>query len=422
VVDAGELLLILVGALLLQVGGFALFGLLRRRRSFADNGDGARPMEALADSPSVEKVGGSSAGWPGFRDFVVERKVHESADHAICSFYLKPLDGKPLPHFLPGQFLTFRLDLPSQDGTGTKPLVRCYSLSDAPGRDYYRVSIKRVAAPPDQPQLPPGRGSGHFHDQVDVGSRLAVRAPAGQFFLQQADRLPVVLIAGGIGLTPMLSMLGVLLEGDGKREVTLFYGVRNGDELAMGEQLRRWARSHDQFHLHLCFSAPGEAERPGQDYDHAGRIDLPLLRNTLPLRPHQFYLCGPPSMMKSLVAGLEEWGVEAQQIHYESFGPASLTPAPQRSLVDSTAPAPLITFSGTGKTIPWDPAAGSLLEFAETNGIEVASGCRSGSCGGCQTALSAGKVEYHHPPDVEPEPGHCLLCISSPTGAITLEA
>lgn len=419
--NTGELLLILLALLLVQVGGFALFGLWRRRRLLGGGAGQAGAVAPGAVLPRTTAADTAAVGWPGFREFEVRRKVYESADRSICSFYLSPLDGAPLPRFRPGQFLTFRLDLAAEDGSGTESVVRCYSLSDAPGRDDYRVSIKRVAAPPKRPDLPPGRASSYFHDQVEVGDRLAVRAPSGQFFLQQEDALPVVLIAGGIGITPLLSMLGALLEQGTKRDIRLFYGVRNGAEAAMGEALRKWARAHDRFHFHLCFSAPTEADRSDPYFYHAGRVAPPLLRNSLPLRRHRFYLCGPPSMMESLISGLEAWGVEAGDVFYESFGPASPRRKAPPAPAESATPPPLVTFNVSGKSIPWDPAAGSLLEFAEANGIEAASSCRAGSCGCCQTALSQGAVAYHHEPDAEPDPGHCLLCISTPRGAVTLE-
>ncbi|MGB5649803.1 MAG: 2Fe-2S iron-sulfur cluster-binding protein, partial [Sedimenticolaceae bacterium] len=160
----------------------------------------------------------------------------------------------------------------------------------------------------------------------------------------------------------------------------------------------------------------------GVDYDHRGRVDLPLLRNTLKLARYQFYVCGPKPMMESLVPGLEEWGVESGDIHYESFGPATLvkreTPA---QIAVSTRPVS-VTFNRSRKRLTWNPAADSLLEFAEANGIDVDSGCRAGSCGSCQTALTAGKVDYNQQPDADIEPGHCLLCIATPSCDLVLEA
>ncbi len=133
-----------------------------------------------------------SLSWKGWRKFVVVRKEYESPDQQICSFYLQPHDGKAIPGFDPGQFLTFQLDIPGQ----TKPVVRCYSLSDAPRPDGYRVSIKRVPPPRDKPEAPPGLSSNHFHDNVWVGDILDVKEPSGRFFLDTTNDDPVVLIGG----------------------------------------------------------------------------------------------------------------------------------------------------------------------------------------------------------------------------------
>ena len=136
----------------------------------------------------------------------------------------------------------------------------------------------------------------------------------------------------------------------------------------------------------------------GVDYHHRGWIDLQLLRATLKLMRYQFYVCGPRQMMETLVPALAEWGVASDDIYYESFGPASLikheNATRQVTTAETTAQAFTVTFSKSGKSIPWDPAADSLLEFAEANGIEVESGCRAGSCGSCQTGLPAGEVDY----------------------------
>jgi len=169
------------------------------------------------------------------------------------------------------------LPLPDDGHAANKVLVRCYSLSDSPNKDYYRVSIKRVPAPPDRTDLPPGRGSNYFHEQVQVGSHLQVRAPAGHFHLLEEASLPVVLIAGGIGITPMLSILNSLLERGSERQIWLFYGVRDGSEVIMKEQLQALAHRHAHFHLHLCYSRPDEREVLGVDFHHRGRVDVPLI-------------------------------------------------------------------------------------------------------------------------------------------------
>ncbi len=125
--------------------------------------------------------------------------------------------------------------------------------------------------------------------------------------------------------------------------------------------------------------------------------------------------------MESLVPGLEDWGVGSGDIYYESFGPASLIKH-EKAAPSATSQPITVSFSRSGKSIPWDLAAGSLLEFAEANDIEVESGCRAGSCGSCQTEVKTGEVDYNQEPDADVVPGHCLLCISTPKSDLTLEA
>lgn len=365
------------------------------------------------------------AAWKDFRTFRVERKVWEDAAQSVCSFYLVPEDGQPLPPFLPGQFLTFRLDITSATGS-IEQVIRCYSLSDGPRTDCYRVSIKRVP-PPMNSHLPPGRSSTYFHDQVEVDSLLQVRAPIGHFYIDRSDA-PVVLIGGGIGITPMLSMLNWSLAEQPGREIWLFYGVRHGRELVMKSHLEAMAAAHPNFHLRVCFSEQLPEDAAGRDYQHCGMINVDLLRMQLPLKPYHFYICGPAPMMESLVPALEVWGVPDARIHFEAFGPASIkrkptVPAsvatPQTEAVETGI---VVTFARSGKQLPWHPATGSLLEFAESNGIAVNSGCRAGGCGSCQTTIQAGEVVYRQPPDYDPEPGTCLLCVCTPKVSVTLEA
>ena len=249
-----------------------------------------------------------------------------------------------------------------------------------------------------------------------------IRPPSGHFHLIDDEPLRIVLIGAGIGYTPMLSILNSVLERGVGREVWLYYGVRNGREHIKKGHLQALADGHDNFHLHVCYSAPGGDDVEGVDYDHRGRVDLPLLRNTLRLARYQFYVCGPKPMMESLVPGLQEWGVDSADIHYESFGPATLIKHEKPALAASNAQPVEINFRRSGKRLTWDPAAGSLLELAESNGIDVDSGCRAGSCGSCQTALTAGEVEYSQLPDADIEPGHCLLCIATPSCDLVLEA
>ena len=386
-----------------------------------------QPSAGVAKRPAGQIESGASAqsASADYRPFRVARKVIEDGAGSIFSFYLEALDAKPLPPFLPGQFLTFRLDVPMTAGK-TEQIIRCYSLSDAPCPDVYRVSIKRVPAPPNQ-HVPPGRTSNYFHDHVEAGSVLQVRAPAGHFYIESTDA-PVVLIAGGIGVTPLLSMLNWCMTTQPEREVWLFYGVRNSQELIMKAHLAALAAAHPNFHLYLCFSAPLSDDHLGRDYQHRGRADVRLLRQQLSLLPYQFYVCGPNAMMQSIVSDLEDWGVPHARIHFEAFGPASikLKRAPDQGFAleesDVADTSIVVTFSKSGKAIPWRADAENLLEFAEANGVSIDFGCRAGACGSCQTAILSGEVRYRQAPDYDPAPGTCLLCVSQPKTNVSLEA
>jgi ferredoxin-NADP reductase len=416
-------------AIVLQLGIYLGIGFWRHwmdyqrlRHRAADLGLPELPETSPAHEASAARPASTAPAWSGLRTFRIERKVIEDGAQSISSFYLAPEDGQALPSFFPGQFLTFRLDIPGPNGV-SEQVVRCYSLSEAPRSDYYRVSIKRVPAPAGTDILP-GRASNYFHDQLDVGSLLQVRAPGGHFHIERDDT-PVVLIAGGIGITPMLSMLNWCLAEQPGREVWLFYGVRNSREMVMKSLLETLAAKHAHFHLRVCFSNPLPDDIAVRDYQHRARVDIRVLRLQLPLKAYHFYLCGPTALMESLVPALDEWGVPEARIHFEAFGPSSI----QRKAAALSAPKNegavtdiVVNFARSGKQVAWQPGAGSLLEFAEASGIAVNSGCRAGSCGSCQTTIQSGEVTYHQSPDYDPEPGSCLLCVCAPKTSVTLEA
>ena len=424
-----ELFAYILLAVLAQVGLFAAIAFFRHWRAYGQlkhqladlGGDAERPEPS--ETPPAPSTDGES--WSGYRDFRVMRKVFEDANRSVCSFYMAPVDGGTLPTFQPGQFLTFRIDV-AEPGTNTPaPIIRCYSLSMRPGLDQYRISVKRVSAPADAPDAPPGLSSNYLHDHVQEGEVLAARAPGGHFFLH-SGKAPVVLIAGGIGITPIFSMLDTMLAQNSTREIYVFYGVRNGADHAFKEHLQDQARAHPNVHLHVCYSRPRPEDVLGTDYQHNGHVDIKLLRMTLPLALHQFYVCGPRGMMEALVPALRDWGVAEHNIHFEAFGPASLPAAPaQRQSppsTEATAPEITVSFARSGKTLAWTDAQHSLLEFAEANAIRIDSGCRAGACGACETAIEDGEVVYDTPPEYEPKTGHCLLCVSRPKRNLTLQA
>jgi len=363
--------------------------------------------------------------WKGYRKFRVDRKVLEA--DGICSFYLVPHDGKPLPDYLPGQFLTFRFQLPDPNSDKPKSVVRCYSLSDAPRSDYYRVTIKRVPPPPGI-EAPAGRISNYFHDHVIEGDIIDVQAPRGDFSLDPTVSSPVVLIGGGVGVTPVLSMANAILESGSQEEVFFFLGVRCGREHPMRDHFRQLNEKYSNFHLIVCYSCPEESDQSEQDFHRKGRIDLNVIRESVKVCDLDFYICGPPPMMESLVPALKDWGVPSEKVHTEAFGPATVKRSSKsgssvkRNANQSGQSDITVEFSRSQSCHTWNGKYESLLEFALDQGVELDSGCRAGSCGSCEVAVKRGEVEYTIEPSVEVGEGLCLACIACPKTNLVIEA
>ena len=280
-----------------------------------------------------------------------------------------------------------------------------------------------MPAPSARPELPAGAASSFLHDTVQDGDILKVKAPAGQFVLGTASDVPAVFIAGGIGVTPMISMISWSLAHQPKRRLYLFYGVRNGADHAFKALLEGFAQSHPAFTLDVLYGAPGPDDVEGRDFQHAGFIDVALLKRVLSHGRHLFYVCGPPAMMAALVPALAVWGVPRSDIHFESFGPAS-----SGYIRPITGPVEcrsknLVMSSFAGRAGP-SPGPATMQAFsisAERHGVAVQSGCRTGSCGTCETRLVSGEVRYDSKPDFE-VPGACLLCVGMPVSNLVLEA
>jgi len=356
--------------------------------------------------------------WNGYRKFQVAKKIIECED--VASFYLEPHDKRPLPPFKPGQYVTFQLNLPGQG----KPLIRCYSLSDSHRPDYYRVTIKRALPPPDVPGCKPGLASCHFYENIREGDILDVKAPGGHFFLDMSEETPVVLISGGVGVTPMVSMLNAIIESGSKREAWFFFGVRNRTDHIFREFLEKICAGRENIHLHVCYSRPGPGDVKGHDYQHEGRVGVELFKQLLPSNNYEYFICGPGPFMKTITDGLAAWGVPDKHVHFEAFGPATVKKAAPAVAASDTMMLSkiVVTFGRSGKKHHWNPATGSLLDFAESHGVKIDAGCRAGNCGTCLVAIKSGDVEYLTSQGASAEAGSCLTCICKPKSDLVLDA
>jgi ferredoxin-NADP reductase/MOSC domain-containing protein YiiM len=356
--------------------------------------------------------------WKGFRNFIVDKKVSES--QTITSFYLVPEDGEPLPVYMPGQFLTFRLSIPGHP----KPVIRTYSLSECPCHaEYYRVTIKREPPPKDPAII---SGSNYFHNLVELGTRLQVAASRGDFFLNPQEETPVVLLSGGVGLTPMISMLNAIVDSGKNRPAWFIHGTRNGVHHAMCKHMRRAAAANDNIIVHIRYSQPRPEDVKGRDYDSTGHVNVDLLKELLLKKDMDFYLCGPPPFMNSMMKELWQWGVPESRIRFELFGSAALlqegTRARRRKKKKAAEEkAYQIIFSESGITAKWDPEYENLLEFAEEQGVFPDFSCRSGICHTCQYELKKGNVGYTFEPLDPPYPGQVLLCCARPRSNLVID-
>jgi len=389
---------------------------LRWRASEALEDFRKRAFFALAKSEPERS--GAMSGWNGTRKFYVARKVAEAKD--VWSFYLRPYDGKPVPLFVPGQHLTIQLTIPDEP----RPAIRCYSVSDAPlFSNQYRITIKRLGPQSADPLASGGLVSNYFQDALPERATLNVRAPSGRFYLDFTEDRPVVMIAGGIGVTPIVSMLKAAATFGQPAEAWLFYGVRDRREHAFYEEIHQAAQKHGKVRQIVCYSRPSDNCVKGRDYHHRGHVTMDLLRSVLPHRRFVFYLCGPASMMEMLTSGLRAWGVPDKDIRTEAFGANTIKAQPEaHDIGDSPTGTTLpISFTRSRMTLNWTPECRVLLELAEKNGVNLHTGCRAGQCGTCMVSVSEGKVRHIVEPGMPLAEGFCLPCVAVPESKLVLD-
>lgn len=255
-------------------------------------------------------VASQPGGWNGWRDFIVETVADES--EIIRSFVLRPADGKAVMRHRPGQYLGFLFDVP-----GYGALKRNYSISCGPNDQTYRITVKREATP----GIPPGLVSNWLHDQVALGTVIKVTPPAGDFFLDHSHTAPVVLVSGGVGLTPMMSMLEAISATTPERPTWHIHGALNGRVHAMAARMRQLTAQAKGIRTHIFYAAPEAGDLHGEHYDETGLINAEWLAHHTPLSEATYFLCGPKPFLRSLVNGLAAKGLPNSRIRYEFFGP-----------------------------------------------------------------------------------------------------
>jgi len=344
--------------------------------------------------------------------YVVENIVDESS--VIKSFHLQP-EGHALPSFKPGQFVTVKLPINGREA------IRTYTVSSAPADTTLRISVKREVSLDGGG--PDGLFSNFVHGQLVIGDTIYAKAPSGAFTFDASEQRPAVLLAGGVGITPMISMARhALIEGmrtRSARPTTLVCAASNGEQRAFFKELEGIEQqSHGVIRSFWALSDVDEDMDLGRDYHHHGRISAELLQAVLPLDDYDFYLCGPGPFMQSMYDLLRALGVNDARVFSEEFGPASLRRAIDQASEKFTpvaqASEAIVEFVESGVEQAWSAKDGSLLEFAESHGLTPEFGCRSGQCGACKTQLVAGTVSYLSEPTSPLKQGEVLLCCAVP--------
>ena len=250
---------------------------------------------------------------------------------------------------------------------------------------------------------------------------IEAKLPGGAFVLDRTSDRAIVLLSAGIGITPMVAMLNSLLTNkSGREHIHFIHGARRSNEHPFADQLR----AAEQTHSHLSVHLRDTQADPGHDAhlpSSAGRVDIAFLKRVLPFGDYDFYLCGPGSFMQDMYSGLRSLNIADDRIRFEAFGPASVKRKESTSSAVATPVSPRdpersskVVFMRTRRDAQWSPEDGSLLDFAEANGVTVASSCRSGVCGTCATRVLSGEVTYPVPCEAEVPPGHALICSAIP--------
>ncbi|WP_417480657.1 2Fe-2S iron-sulfur cluster-binding protein [Maricaulis maris] len=336
----------------------------------------------------------------------VAERVRESRN--VVSFRFKVVEGDLAP-FTAGQYLPIRLGLPERP-------ISTYTISSDPrDRSGYRISVKLE---------PEGKGgSRHLHEAAEVGARFLAERPRGKFVLAEDDR-PVLLLTGGIGVTPALAMLAELARHP-DRPTWFVHACQNAQEHSFADEVAALAGAAPHVSTHVAYAEGCEEDLAEGRCQSIGLLDRETLRMLLPQDAYRVYLCGPDGFMTAMRAVLVSLGVPDSEIQQESFGGA-LAEAPRQEPTGRPAAAsdgggPVVRFARSDLEFTWDGSSGTLLEFAEAQGLSPNFECRDGICGTCACRKLSGEVAYAEEPLDSPEDGHVLLCCSVPKGDVTLD-
>lgn len=381
--------------------------------------------------------------------------IPESHDVKTFQFIAEP---KINFHYWPGQFVTLQipLGLPSESHlehsaeispehspdisperspehrASPTSIVRSYSISSTPSRPHLlAITVKRVPAPVEAPNVTPGLASNWLHDHLSIGSRLQLQGPFGQFTCGPTPAPKLLLISAGSGITPMMSMTRWICDTAAETDVVFAYSTRSPQDLIFRKELELLNQQHPKLKLAVTLtgSALGESWMGYQ-----GRMDAAMIQAIAPdFRDREVFVCGPNPFMAAIKTCLVGLDFPMDQYHEESFG-APAKPAGElaiAAIIPALLPdSPLdlddctLVFTQSAKTINYDEAD-SILEIAEAANIAIPSACRMGVCGACKQQICSGEVAYSSEPTALPPADRdrfILPCIARPRGRVVIDA
>ena len=330
---------------------------------------------------------------------------------SVKTFRVRPsLSDRFLPFtFVPGQFLNVAFCI------GGARMNRSYSISSSPTqREYVDLTVRRE---------PRGAVSRHIVDLLKVGDKVEAGGPVGRFTFTGKEADSIVLISGGVGITPMVSITRYLTEQSWAGNIFFIYVCRTPPDLIFADEIGSLQRRNPKLRVAVAMSRP-----EGTDWKGArGHLTKELLTQTVPnLASRRIHLCGPPTMMDSTKAILAELGVPSDQVKTEAFGTPKPTPDAAGTTAKPTAPAtgPLVTFSKNNKSAKIHTDQ-TVLELSEELGIAIEFSCRVGTCGVCKVKMTSGEVDQAVQDALDGDDkanGIILACQAKPKGEVTVEA
>ncbi len=403
-----------VPTVLSAVGGLKRVGKQRDRRVCNDRNTDRAICEKVHHTRSqIRRTDRTST-----RLIEIEAVENESED--TKSFYFRSLDGTLLGSYRPGQHLI--VERPASGNRNAEQ--RCYTLSLAPNRNRWRITIRRQA-PLDNPQS----FSAWAHREWRVGDQLRVRGPRGSFVLDKADpSKPLVLLSAGVGITPTLSMLQEELSYPRTRSKWLFHQVRDLANAPLVAELISEVEGSENCRAFIAASqmttTPRYASKNVQLVP--GKLDLADVVTRVGTTDFNAFLCGPAPWMKAVRSALVSTGVPDSQVWDESFGGAEseLTPPQtgENPSIQSASPAFEVAFEASGKRATFDGTQSTILSQARSAGVSIPASCRAGHCGTCAVKLLRGKVSYLREPETQPASDEILPCICRPESDIAIHA